>query len=756
MNLRLSALPLLILLNFITAVYAADFEQVKLRGPKDSTAHLSGVVYGPIESTDTLWQIATRSRTNSANSIYQIMLAIYELNEGAFENENINLMMDGAMLQLPSQRYISRIDKEQAKQRAELDANRLREPSESEDLSTKQETLSAEALDETKQLLEKKLGAIDEEQTRQFMAIRKQFAESISNVQSILDENQKLFERLEKVNSDIDEIKSKEEQKAQQMETMGESIEELLAKARQEEAERDAQMKASNTSWFDEPINLILSSVLFVFMLLVGVAVWLIKRKGSEPKPDAEDELENLPLDLHAAEMDDLSDALSAELEGDSDDELDDDNLFGDDDILDDVLAEELEESLDDSIDELGDDTLIDDSSDVFDDLGDEVLDDDFEIGSDTLEQEDLDSLFDSDEDLLTEVSDDGIGGDDLLGEIGSTEETESSTDVAENTSSKDEIEDLLEDELLSDIEADLGETPSIEPVDDENEQPEISIDDLLNEPSAVDEGGSLLDESEEINEDILDNLDKEINSQNEELDAVTSSLMDDLEQVEQMDDASGEDGLDGSEETQLGIKTLDELAVSLDDDMLLDSDDTEIDIDDILDQSSNPEPEPEPEPELEPELEAELEPEIEAELEPEVEAELEPEVEAELEPEVEAELEPEAEAELEPEAEAELEPEAEAELEPELEAELEPELEAELEPEVETELEPELETELEPELEAELEPEVEAELEPEVEAELEPEVETELEPEVEAELEPEVEAELEPEAEAELEPEVE
>ena len=42
------------------------------------------------------------------------------------------------------------------------------------------------------------------------MAIRKQFAESISSVQSILDENKKLFERLDKVNTDIDEMRGQE------------------------------------------------------------------------------------------------------------------------------------------------------------------------------------------------------------------------------------------------------------------------------------------------------------------------------------------------------------------------------------------------------------------------------------------------------------------------------------------------------------------------------------------------------------------
>lgn len=49
------------------------------------------------------------------------MSAIYELNPNAFEQQNLNLLVDGSILKLPSERYISRIDARQAQIRAEND-----------------------------------------------------------------------------------------------------------------------------------------------------------------------------------------------------------------------------------------------------------------------------------------------------------------------------------------------------------------------------------------------------------------------------------------------------------------------------------------------------------------------------------------------------------------------------------------------------------------------------------------------------------
>ncbi|WP_444930296.1 FimV/HubP family polar landmark protein [Microbulbifer sp. SSSA002] len=59
-------------------------------------------VYGPVTSSDTLWEIALQNRTDREFSVQQTMLAIQRLNPEAFINENINLLKKGAVLRLPS------------------------------------------------------------------------------------------------------------------------------------------------------------------------------------------------------------------------------------------------------------------------------------------------------------------------------------------------------------------------------------------------------------------------------------------------------------------------------------------------------------------------------------------------------------------------------------------------------------------------------------------------------------------------------
>ena len=453
MNLRKIAAQLFIMLSFVTAVHAADFQNVQLKGPKSSSEQFSGTVYGPIDSSDTLWQISQRYRQNKALSIYQVMQAIYELNPEAFEQQNLNLLRNGSILKLPSERYIARVSTQQAREKAEQDSQNIQTSTTTLPAannlnsvnSQQQAAANAATLEQTKEFIEQKLGAIDEAQNRQFMAIRKQFAESISSVQSILEKNKKLSERLDKVNTNIDEMRGQEQQKSLQMNQIGVSIDELLEKSRQDDAQRAAQMVEQNSSWLDEPITLILLFTLPVLLALAAFAYWMIKRKGPAVVEPLDDDLDNLSLDPLAAEMDDLSDALSAELSGNGGDELDDDSLFGDDDLLDDVLAEELEESLDDALEDSIESSLVDDSEN-FDDLGDDALDDlldeEFEVGAEVVEQDDLDSLFDEDDDdLLAEVqdSDDNSDLDDML-----TEEDEPQVDTEVDDMEYEEDESLL------------------------------------------------------------------------------------------------------------------------------------------------------------------------------------------------------------------------------------------------------------------------------------------------------------------------
>jgi pilus assembly protein FimV len=799
MNLQKIAVQILIVLIFVTAIPAAYSQQGNLRGPKNATPRYSepqrqqqqqpqqqrqpqtqldtqSGTYGPIVPADTLWQISRNYRPNSSLSIYQVMQAIYELNPTAFEKNNINLMISGSILRMPPESYIANINSRQAQQRSERDSLSLQSDKSSQLLP---EVTNAAALDQTKELIEQKLGAIDEAQNRQFMAIRKQFAESISGVQSILDENQNLFERLGKVNTDIDEMRIEEQQKTLQMNQMGESIKELLEKSRQDDAEKAAQMAEKDNSWLDSPITLILLATLPVLLILSAFAYWMIKRKAPAVIKPEEDDVDDLSLDPLAAEMDDLSDALSAELSAESGDELDDDNLFGDDDLLDDVLSEELEESLDDALEDSIEEPLVDDS-DNFDDLGDDILEDEFEVGAEVVEQDDLDSLFDEDDDLLAEVDEEISAeisedlADDLLAEI---QDSDDSSGIDEMLIEEDEqqvaadIDDMEyeeDDSLLAPVEAD--NEIITESVEDEEDQPEISIDELLNDSEKETIENSLIDDSEEINEEALQNLDKEIATQNEELDSVTGSLIDELEQVEQMRSMLPDDDdeeLSDVEDPQLDIQKLDDLAEEVDEGLLTDGfgdeetdDAVEIDISEVLNEAIQP---IETEELVEPGQVAEVEESVEPEQVAEVEESVEPEQVAAAEESVEPEQVAAAEESVEPEqvaaAEESVEPEqaaaAEESVEPEQVAEVEESVEPEQVAEIAESVEPEqaaaAEESVEPEKVAEVEESVEPEQAAEVEESVEPEQVAEIAESVEPEKVAEVAESVEPEQVAEV-----
>jgi len=706
MNLRKIAIQLLIMLNFVTAIPAANSQQGNLRGPKNSSPRYSDPqpqtqrvtqsdTYGPIVSSDTLWQISQNYRPNSSLSIYQVMQAIYDINPGAFQQNNINLLKNGSILKMPSEAYIYNVNKRQAQEKAQLDIQNLK--SNISNISNKptEQKSNAAALEKTRELIEQKLGAIDEAQNRQFMAIRKQFSESINSAKSILDENKKLSERLNKVNAGIEDMRSEEQQKSLQMDQMGQSIEELLEKSRQEDAVKAAQMAEKDTSWLDNPITLILLFTLPVLLALTAFAYWMVKRKVPEVIKQEEDDVGDFSLEPFANEMDDLSDSLSDKLSAETGNELDD--AFGD------------------SIEEK------------------------FEEGTDVVEQDDLDSIFDEDD--LDSLFDED---DDLL------------ADAQNNADSDLEKILLVEDEQQIDTDA--------ADMEYEEDEPLLTPDDETIE-------NSLFEDSDDINEEFLQNLDKEIISQSEKLDTVTGILIDELEQIEQIGSMlPDDDELLGEEESQLGIQALDDLAEEIDEDVLvdeLDTQDTELDVSEVLKEAqqqivaeefAEPEQADEAEELAEPEQADEAEELAEPEQADEAEALVEPEQSDEVEALVEPEQADAAEALVEPEQ----SDEVEALVEPEQADDVEALIEAEQSVAAEALVEPEQADEAEALVEPEQSDEVEALVEPEQSDEAEALVEPEQADAVEALVEPEqadaVEALVEPEqadeAEALVEPE--
>lgn len=555
MNLRQLALTLFVSLGLFLLSTSAGAQQIEIKGPKNGNSELSGSTYGPVTPADTLWRIASRYRQNKNLSVYQIMQGIYQLNPDAFEDNNFNHLKDGSILNLPSERYIARIDGEQARIKAESDDSnwssitQTGEP-EAATKSRSSGVASKDDLSETKQVIEDKLSELDAEQNRQFMAIRQQFSESISAVQSVLGENRQLLERLDGVDQDISELRGKVDVEIQtQMDQMLELQNELLKISKDADLKRQTESAKSSLDWLTDPIILIALTVLLSLSLLAAFAFWLVRKSRANDSGEMvlSDEESHAAALEQSDEMDELAEALSNELSDELVDSEEED-LFADEELLDDVLSEELKESLDETAD---------DDFENFDDLGDENLEpiieesDDADVSEDELlEQEDLDSLFDEDDDLLAQIDEDAedeTTSEKSIDTVDDADELLASTPVEDETAVVEESEEI--DEIIEDV------TDEVIPiVEDEQDKPEISIDELLEQPEIELPDSVIEANSDLMNDEMLQNLDKEISQQNEQLDSVADNLLSEIEQLEQMSGLL--DGLEEEPESEEPLET--------------------------------------------------------------------------------------------------------------------------------------------------------------------------------------------------------
>jgi len=72
------------------------------------------VTYGPVARQETLWSIAKRLRPNESVTVQQTMLALYHKNPDAFHKRNINTLLKGRVLDIPTAAEISRYGQQQA------------------------------------------------------------------------------------------------------------------------------------------------------------------------------------------------------------------------------------------------------------------------------------------------------------------------------------------------------------------------------------------------------------------------------------------------------------------------------------------------------------------------------------------------------------------------------------------------------------------------------------------------------------------
>lgn len=77
--------------------------------------------YGPVRSTDTLWSLASKHRPSSRVSVYQTMVAIYDKNPRSFADGNINHILVGSRILLPTAAEAGRITDAEARRRFNSD-----------------------------------------------------------------------------------------------------------------------------------------------------------------------------------------------------------------------------------------------------------------------------------------------------------------------------------------------------------------------------------------------------------------------------------------------------------------------------------------------------------------------------------------------------------------------------------------------------------------------------------------------------------
>ena len=88
-------------------------QSIELVAPKAQSI-LSLELYGPVNGNETLWGISEKLKPNNSVSIYQTLIAIYKLNPDAFEEGNVNKIIEYHMLKVPKLDFIKQQSAEEA------------------------------------------------------------------------------------------------------------------------------------------------------------------------------------------------------------------------------------------------------------------------------------------------------------------------------------------------------------------------------------------------------------------------------------------------------------------------------------------------------------------------------------------------------------------------------------------------------------------------------------------------------------------
>ncbi|EJG2010213.1 AAA family ATPase [Vibrio parahaemolyticus] len=587
--------------------YAEEIERA-LPTPPENTQ--PSRFFGPTGENQTLWSIASELRPSRNVSVQQTLLAIYRINPQAFDNQNIHELIPGSRLRVPSLEQVRSATTEQAVAIMKAHELRLKQPKPEKPAPVKQIEVKPKPVAEptapkTPVVTPPKPEPVKPVETtanvppvstspqgeKQVSDLKDKLQGSQSELESLEEKNHRLRLMLSQVQSEVETLKSE----LNDEERIRSEVEKLLAEERQRVAEQQRMQPSTMDKILSNGWLVGLAALIPGALLALLVVMLLGRRSKSKEEEAAQQQTQDIdplaaPIGLAAADQ--LDDELSL-----------DDDLFGDDDsepLLEQDEKAELEEDVFADLDdeELDFNLEGDDGEDPFAGIGD---DGDLDVGFDEFDSSTSGIQVNGDEKALgleemeraldevtpeLEVLDEDETGFDLSDDDNAISDDEFAKLLADDEPSEDLSSGSVDQAMLDDLFAELGDDDLDLDVEDTKPEPQVSDEDFSAGEASDDDIDKLLaqyDQPAEETSTELDPLD-ELESlagltDDTDIDENSTELLDELidfdedETEEEFDPLNELEALSDFEAEEV-IEELDENSVDLLDELLQDDDD--------------------------------------------------------------------------------------------------------------------------------------------------------------------------------------
>ncbi|ELB2888764.1 AAA family ATPase [Vibrio parahaemolyticus] len=587
--------------------YAEEIERA-LPTPPENTQ--PSRFFGPTGENQTLWSIASELRPSRNVSVQQTLLAIYRINPQAFDNQNIHELIPGSRLRVPSLEQVRSATTEQAVAIMKVHELRLKQPKPEKPAPVKQIEVKPKPVAEPTApkppvVTPPKPEPVKPVETtanvppvstspqgeKQVSDLKDKLQGSQSELESLEEKNHRLRLMLSQVQSEVETLKSE----LNDEERIRSEVEKLLAEERQRVAEQQRMQPSTMDKILSNGWLVGLAALIPGALLALLVVMLLGRRSKSKEEEAAQQQTQDIdplaaPIGLAAADQ--LDDELSL-----------DDDLFGDDDsepLLEQDEKAELEEDVFANLDdeELDFNLEGDDGEDPFAGIGD---DGDLDVGFDEFDSSTSGIQVNGDEKALgleemeraldevtpeLEVLDEDETGFDLSDDDNAISDDEFAKLLADDEPSEDLSSGSVDQAMLDDLFAELGDDDLDLDVEDTKPEPQVSDEDFSAGEASDDDIDKLLaqyDQPAEETSTELDPLD-ELESlagltDDTDIDENSTELLDELidfdedETEEEFDPLNELEALSDFEAEEV-IEELDENSVDLLDELLQDDDD--------------------------------------------------------------------------------------------------------------------------------------------------------------------------------------